>query len=809
MFKNYFKIAVRNILRHKSYAFINILGLAGGIAACMLIYMFVNNELSFDKFNSNSKNIYRLVFDYKFPDKLDHLAVASPIAGITVKKDFPEVVNQTSISQYGGKLLVKYEEKKFYESNIYVADSTFFTVFDYKLIKGEKSTVLKDPNTVAIDQSMAKKYFGNDDPIGKTLQYDNGDGTFASYKITGVFEDVPVNSHLVFNSLVSYKTLEVLFGVQGATNWHNAGSFVYLQLKENTDPKAFETKITHLYDKYAEQYKDVKASISMHLEPLTDIHLHSDRLFDAAIKGNVSYVYIFSVVALFLLLIACINYINLATAQGKVRMKEIGVRKVIGAGRKMLIQQLVFESAIIVLFSVLLSQIILFLFLPSFNNMTGLNLTFLDIYTFKNCSFILLLSLSIILLSGIYPAFYLTSFSPAVAIKSNSTSGEKGITLRKILVVAQFTISIILITSTLIVHSQVNFMMDHDPGFNKNNIMAIRMQDTLVVSSYKALKNDMLQLKGISKVSQTSTLPGDAPDRKITQVEARTNGVINEIPVEPIWVDPDYFALMQIQLKEGRWFDLSHGLDTRQSFVVNEAATKKFNWEKNLGKKIIWGRGPRKRDGQVIGVTKDIYTGSLKNEIEPIVFICDENPSKVYSIGYLLVRLNNGDKENSVKQVCETWAKYDKLHPIDYRFLEDNISNLYTGEQKINLLFLCFSFLTIFIACMGLFGLVSFSVSQRIKEIGVRKVLGASVTNVTTLLSRDFIALVVIAFIIAIPIGWYFMHKWLQDFAFRTNIQWWTFLIAGIIAFAIAIITVSVQAIKASLANPVKSLRTE
>src|SRR6185437_6625956 len=686
MLKNYLKIAFRNILRHKTYAAINIVGLASGIAACILIYMFVSHETSFDRFNTNSKNIYRVVFDYKFPDKLDHLAVASPIAGITIKKDFPEVINQTSVSQYGGKLLVKNGDKKFYEENIYVADSTFFNVFDYKLIVGNKSNVLKDPNTVAIDQNTAKKYFGNENPIGKTLQYDNGDGTFASYKVTGVFENTPSNSHLHFTALVSYKTLEVLFG-QGINNWHNAGSFVYVQLKDNTDISAFEKKIEHLYDKYADQYKNIKASIRIYLEPLTDIHLHSDRLFDVAIKGNVSYVYIFSVVAIFLLLIACINYINLATAQGKMRMKEIGVRKVIGAGRKKLIEQLVVESALIVFISIIISQIILLLFLPAFNYLAGLQLSIQSIYSFKNCIVILLLGFIIILLSGLYPAFYLTAISPVAAIKSNSTSGEKGITLRKILVVTQFSISIILITSTLIVRSQVNYMLDHDPGFNKSNVVAIRMQDTIIVSSYKAMKNDLLQLQGVLKVSQSSTLPGDAPDRKITQIEANAEGVINEIPVEPIWVDPDYFDLMQIHLKEGRWFDTKHGLDLKESFVVNEAATKKFNWQKNVGKKIIWGRDKGKRDGQVIGVTKDIYTGSLKNAIEPIVFIYDENPGKVYAAGYLLVRINNVNKESTFKQVCDVFSGFDKIHPVDYKFLDDNLSNLYASEQKINSLF--------------------------------------------------------------------------------------------------------------------------
>lgn len=806
MFKNYLKISLRNILRYKSYAIINIIGLASGIAACMLIYIFVTNELSFDKFNTNSKNIYRLVFDYKFPDKLDHLAVAAPIAGITIKKDFPEVVSQTSLSQYGGKLLVKYGEKKFYEESIYVADSTFFSVFDYKLITGNKNTVLKDPNTVAINQSTAKKYFGNENPVGKTLQYDNGDGTFASYKVTGIFEDVPANSHMQFTSLISYKTLEVLFGAQGINSWHNANSFVYLQLKENTDVKAFEKKITHLYDKHADQYKNVKASISMYLEPMTDIHLHSDRLFDTAVKGNISYVYIFSVVAFFLLLIACINYINLSTAQGKIRMKEIGVRKVIGAGRRTLIEQLIFESAVMVVFSVVLAQIIMLLFLPAFNFMTGLDLTVQTIYDLKKCLFIIALGIGVILLSGIYPAFYLTSVNPAVAIKSNSTSGEKGITLRKSLVVAQFTISIILITSTLIVRNQVNYMLDHDPGFNKSNIIAIRMQDTIVVSEYKALKNDLLQLQGVLKVSQSSTLPGDAPDRKITKVEAGTDGVINEVPLEPIWVDPDYFDLMQIHLKEGRWFDTKHGLDLKESYVVNESATKKFNWKKNLGKKIIWGK---KREGQVIGVTKDIYTGSLKNEVEPILFICAENPGKAYTPGYLLVRMDKADKKRTIDQIFNTFSGYDKIHPVDYKFLDDNIAGLYKGEQKINSLFQYLSLLTIFIACMGLFGLVSFSVSQRVKEIGTRKVLGASISDITRLLSKEFIKLVLLAFVIAIPIGWYLMHKWLEDFAFRIHINWWTFLIAGVIAFAIAIITVSIQTIKAAVANPVKSLRTE
>ncbi|WP_317899373.1 ABC transporter permease [Aurantibacillus circumpalustris] len=809
MLKNYLKIAFRNILRNRSSALINIVGLATGIATCMLIYMYVNHELSFDRFNKDSKNIYRLVFDYQFPDKLDHLAVAAPIAGITIKKDFPEVVNYTSISPYGAKLLVKYGEKKFYEENVYVADSTFFSVFDYKLISGNKNTVLSQPNTIAINETMAKKYFANENPIGKVLEYDNNDGTFASYKITGVFEDVPSNSHLVFNSLVSYKTLEVLFGAQGINSWHNAGSFVFLQLKEGTNTEIFEKKIAHLYDNYADQYQNVKASIVMHLEPLTDIHLRSDKLFDAAVKGNLTYIYIFAVVALFLLTIACINYINLSTAQGKVRMKEIGVKKVIGAGRKHLIEQFIFESVILVLLAVFVSQLIILICLPAFNYLTDLKLSFLDLYSLQNIFALVMLSIGIVLLAGIYPAFYLTSYSPIVAIKTNSTTGEKGITLRKALVVTQFTISIALIASTLIVRSQVNYMLDHDPGFNKTNVMAIRFQDTLSVSNYKAIKAEMLQLKNVTKVAQSSTLPGDPPDRKITQVEGKTPGVINEIPLEPIWIDPDYFDLMQIHLREGRLFDLSRGTDLRESFVVNESAAKKLGWDKSIDKKIIWGRGPRKRDGKVIGVVRDIFTTSLKNEVDPIVFICDENPSKAYNIGYLLVRMNTTNKEKSVAEVAEVWAKFDKVHPIDYKFLDENIVGLYSAEEKTNALFQYLSLLTIFIACLGLLGLVSFSISQRVKEIGIRKVLGASVAQINIILSKDFLKLVAVAFIIAVPLGWYAMQKWLQDFAFKTSIHWWTFILAGCIAFAIAILTISFQGIKASLANPVKSLRTE
>lgn len=808
MIRNYFKIALRNMARHKGNAAINITGLALGIAACMLIYMFVGHELSFDTFNSRSKNMYRLVFDYKFPDKLDHLSVAAPIAGVTVKKDFPEVVNYTSVSPYGSKLLVKYDNKKFYEENVYLADSTFFNVFDYDLIKGDRHTVLNEPNCIVINRTMAGKYFGTGEAIGKTLEYDNNDGTFNAYKVTGVFEDVPSNSHLVFNSLVSYKTVQMNSG-PGINSWHNAGSYVYLQLKQNTNARAFEKKIEHIYDRYASQYQNIKASISLHLEPLTDIHLHSDRLFDVAVKGNASYVYIFSAIAIFLLLIACINYINLATAQGKIRMKEIGVRKVIGAGRATLIEQLVFESAVTVLFSVLLAQLLLLLFLPAFNDLANLRITVADIYTLKNCLFLLLLSVGIILLAGIYPAFYLTTYSPAMALKSNSSSGEKGITLRKALVVTQFTISIVLITATLIVRGQVNYMLSHDPGFNKDNVIAIRFQDTLSSYNYKAIKNEILQLQGVSHVAQTSTLPGDPPDRKITGVEAKESGVIDEIPVEPIWVDWDYFDLMQIGLKEGRVFNRSHALDPMESFVVNESAVKNFAWQQSIGKRIVWGRGKRARDGKVIGVVKDIYTGSLKNKVDPIVFICDDNPSRKYAPGYTLVRINGNNKEAVVKSICAAWAKFDKEHPVDYRFIDNNVTNLYSGDQKTNSLFRYMSLLTIFIACLGLFGLVSFAVAQRVKEIGIRKVLGARVGSIVKLLSKDFLKLVMFAFVIAVPVGWYAMHKWLEDFAFRINIPWWIFLVSGALAFVIAIATVSLQAVKASLANPVKSLRTE
>jgi putative ABC transport system permease protein len=810
MLRNYLKTALRSIRRHKANALINITGLAAGIASCMLIYMFVHHELSFDRFNSRHEQLYRLVFDYKFPDKLDHLAVAAPVAGNTLRREFPEVKNSTSLSPYSSKLLVRMGDKKFYEEDVYIADSTFFNVFDYRLLRGDKNTVLNEPNAVVINQSMAEKYFGAQNPVGKVLEYDNNDGTFASYKVTGVFEDVPASSHLKFTSLVSYKTLEVLYGTQGGLNsWHNAGSFVYLQLKEGADAKAFEKKIEHLYDKYASQYKNVKASISMHLEPLTDIHLHSDRLFDAAIKGNSSYVYIFSAIALFLLLIACINYINLATAQGKLRMKEIGVRTVIGAGRPRLIVQFIVESAVVILFSVLLSQLLVLLFLPAFNYLTSLQLAITDIYTWRNCFFLAALAISIVILAGIYPAFYLTAINPSLALKNNGGAGEKGVTLRKVLVTAQFTISMVLISATLIVRSQVNYMLEHDPGFNKSNVMAIRFQDTVAGYNYKAIKAELLKLKSVVLVSQTSTLPGDAADRKITRVESAVSGVINEIPLEPIWVDWDYFDLMQIRLHKGRWFERSHALDPRESFVVNESAVKTFGWKEGIGKKVIWGNGPRARDGKVIGVVKDIYTGSLKQQVDPILFICDENPSRVYSLGHLLVRIQGNDKEKAISDVCATWSKFDPVHPVDYKFIEENVANIYNREQRTNVLFHFLSLLTIFIACLGLFGLISFSVSQRVKEIGIRKVLGASVAGITQLLSIDFLKLVLLAFVFAVPIAWYMMHQWLRDFAFHISIPWWIFLVAGAAAFVIAMVTISVQSIKAAMANPVKSLRME
>lgn len=809
MLKHYLVTALRNLLKHRVYTLINVFGLAIAIACATLIGLYVKHETSYDAFHKDSDRLYRVACNFKFPDKLDELSVASPPVAFTLKRDYPEVEAFTQISSYNvPRLLVKYGNNSFYEENVLYADSLFLSFFKFPLLKGDVVSALKEPNSVVITETMAQKFFGTENPIGKVLQYDNNDGTFADYKVTGVAQNPPTNSHIRFESLVSLNGVYKQFP-QYRDQWISASLWTYLRLKQGVDWKSFENKIVNLPDKYLNQNQNLglSAKVSLHLEPVTSIHLHSKRLWDISPPGNQQYVYIFLIVGIFLLLIACINYTNLATARAGVRMREIGMRQVAGAQRKQLIAQLMGESAVIAVLAMFVSLALAELAVPLLRKLTGID--FHEGALFQPGILLPLVAITIFvtLLSGFYPAIYLTSFNPVTVLKSNGRgAGNRGITLRKGLVVFQFAVSAALIVATAIVYLQLHYLKSKDVGFQREGLMAVRLQDTVVAAKYDALRAEISEIPDVKGAAYAATIPGDPPDRKITRVEGKTPSELQEIPTEPIYIDQHYFDVMQSKLAQGRTFSADMTTDLKEAFLINEAAAQKFGWKEALGKRVVWGfQPPNMRDGKVVGVMHNIYTGSLREPPEPILFLLTK---KAFAYGYVLVRFRDNG-ENGKQLVENIFRKYDPAHPVEAVFLDEHMARLYGDETRMSELFTWFTGLTIFIACLGLVGLVSFSMEQRRKEIGIRKVLGAGVRSLLRLAAGEYLALVAIALVMAFPLAFWLMNKWLEDFAFHIGIGAMPFVLSGLAVIVIALLTVIAVSMRAALTNPAKTLKYE
>lgn len=808
MIKNYFITALRNLTRYKVYSLINILGLSFAIASVLLIFIYVKHETTYDTFHNSSDRIYRVASDFIFPDKIDNLSVAPPPLAPYMKQNYQEVEQYASLFPYSQKVMVKFGDTKYFQEQIYFADSTFFDVFKFGFKEGNSLTALAEPNKVVINNEIAQTYFASESAIGKVLEFDNQDGTFSKYTVTGVLNKMPTNTHIKFRALVSAST----FYRQSPglnTAWISAFMHTFVRLKEGADVAAIQNKILHLSDEYQNNNGQAKINAKQNfiIEPLTNIHLKSNRLWDITPPGNQQYIYVFSVVAFFLLIIACINYMNLATARASTRMKEIGIRKVAGAHRSNIVAQVMGETFVITFLAVIISVALAELALPVLNQLTDINFNSSVLLQQNVLIALLVLTVFVTLLAGSYPAFYISLFNPSVVLKGK-VSNVHGFNLRKALVVFQFSISVILIIATTIVLMQINYMRTKDVGFNKNNVIAVQIQDTIVASRYNAIKDELMKQNYVSDVAFSATIPGDAPDRKITRVEGATKSELQEIPMEPIYVDKNYFDLMETRLTEGRYFSKENGTDDRLAFIVNEAAINKFGWkEESIGRRIVWGfQPPRLRDGKVIGVVEDIHTGSLKDPVEPMLFILTQ---KAFALGYVLIRVKDISAQQAVRNLQSSWAKLDGSHPMEYVFLDENLNRLYQNETKISRLFTYFSIITIIIACLGLLGLVLFSIEQRVKEIGIRKVLGAGVSDILKLISKEYVIMVTIAIAIASPVAFYFMNKWLQDFSVRMSINIFPFVLAGAFAMLAALLTVSFVTLRTVRNNPVNALKYE
>jgi putative ABC transport system permease protein len=793
MLKNYLKIAIRNLWKHKVFSLINILGLSVGMAAGFLIFLYVNFELTYDRFHSKTDRIYRMVTDVKTPSETIKADITTWTYAPFAKQEFPEI--EAYARTGGGSFLVRKGDIKFQENNTLFADSSLFRIFDFKLRKGNPATALKEQLSVVFTEKAAKKYFGNSDPIGQTLLL-SSEGLPAT--VTGVMENIPENSQIKADMFISMSTLTQRFNKNLDSEWGNFGASSYLLLKPGVNPAQLEKKFPAFLERHVGKLMaEMKMHYTILLEPFADVHLLSDRASDD--KGSMNNVYVFSVVALFILLIACINFVNLTTARSAERAREVGVRKVVGAPRTLLARQFIMESVLICLLAFIVSVILVALFIPAFNTLSGkiISTGIAAEWPFVGGMFMAAILIGVV--AGSYPAIVLSSFEPVVVLKGRFTTSVRGILLRKGLVTLQFGISIALIIATIVVFTQMNFMRNRDLGFSKDQMLVI---DTQGDAAQKAFKESLNGIAGIKSTTASSSVPGGGNSSAYSNIQNQA-GDMQAANLDLYFVDYNYLSQYNLKLAAGRSFSRDFGTDSTQAMIINEATARLFGYskpEEAIGRKFNqWGR-----EGTIIGVIKDFHYRSLQENIKPLTMRMDANRGELVS-----VKIDGGDLKNTIAAIEDKWKEIMPVRPFDYYFMDEFFDRQYRSEERFESLFLNFAILAIFISCLGLLGLASYSTMQRTKEIGVRKVMGASVGSIVGLLSADFLKLVMIAFLIASPIAYYGMYKWLQHFAYRTDIHWWIFAAAAVLSTLIAFATVSFQSIRAALMNPVKSLRSE
>ncbi|HEY6974949.1 MAG TPA: FtsX-like permease family protein [Chitinophagaceae bacterium] len=800
MLKNYFKTAFRNLWKNKIFSFINIFGLAAGLACCILIFLFIQYELSYDKFNTQAKNIYRITSVTQSTNGEAALAVTPPPWAPLMKKDYPEIKEYVRLLQDKKVSVGAPGEQHFYETKMLYADSTFFNVFTVRLERGDIRTALQKPNSIVLTNETAKKYFGSANPIGKTLEI-NSFGRSFTVEVAAIAKDIPSASHFNFNSIVSLRVFGDLSSL-----WSSHMCQSYLLLNNNASVASLEKKFTGFVDKYIINNPRADGKNVIHLQPLTDIHLHSNLVGEIGINGNITFIYVFAGVALFILLIACFNFTNLTTARSLTRAKEVGLRKVVGADKKQLLSQFLIETTLFALIALLIAIALAWLVLPLFNQLSSRQLT-LD---FSNNYSLYLLLVSLVtgvgLVAGLYPAVVLTAFKPVEVLKGKFIRNSKGVSFRKILVTLQFAVSIALIASTILVSNQLDFLKNKELGFDKENVVILTVPRNIDSTQFASFKNVLLSDKDIKSVGASSTIPGEQVP--VNQVNDGSADLSKAISMQMLFTDLDFASAMKMQIVAGRDFSKDMPTDKFQSFIINEEAAKKLGWasaEQAIGKTIQWVIPDAVlKSGKVIGVVKDFNITPLKTAVQPLVMHYLPNRFQ-----YLYVRFNQNKAEDVLGTIRNQFNQFYAKQSFEYSFLDDALNNQYKSEQTLGTLFSYFSFLAIVIACLGVLGLSLYSIQQRIKEIGIRKVLGASVFSITKVLLKEFVMPVIIASLIATPLAWYAINKWLQDFAYHIQIDWTVFLLTTILVLLLAMLTMSAQTIKAAIANPVHSLRSE
>lgn len=790
MIKNYLKIAFRNIIRHKAFTAINISGLAIGMACSIFILLWVQNELGYDRFHKNATEIYRITAD------AGDFKAAVNCAGMPaeLKAKIPVVKNYVRLS-HPSKNVFEVGTQKFEEKKVFYADSTFLQIFSFPLVKGNRQTAMQRSDAVLITEDIAKKYFGHEDAVGKILKKNNGSNVI----VTGILANIPSDSHLQFDFILPISSISQTDNDLKTNTWKNFNYYTYIQLDKsfNATPAAVVGLNNRINKIYKERVNEAELKVDFHLQPLTSIHLHSNYQVDLPGHGNVQYVNIFFVVALFILAVACINFMNLATARSARRAREVGLRKVVGAGRKQLIGQFLGESLLISLMALLISVGLVSLLLPAFNELAGKNLS---IQFLNGKTIILLLSIALVtgLISGSYPALFLSGFQPVKVLKGNMKSMGGNLILRNGLVVVQFVVSIILLAGTAVVYRQLTFIKDMNLGFDKSNLLYMPMAGEMW-NKQQALKAALKQNPFTANYTVTNDLPTNLTSGAV-DVQWEGKDPKSQIVFPTLFVDEGFINVFQMTMLSGRSFSADFKADTN-NYILNEKAVQVMgmNVSNAVGKPLrLWGA-----NGTIIGVVKDFNFKPVQQSIEPLIIGLNRWG------GIAVVRTQPGKTEATIKALGKISADLNPAYPFSYGFLDQDLANLYKGEQRMGRLFNVFAILAIFISCMGLYGLSAFMAEQRTKEIGVRKVLGASVFNVVSLLSTGFTKLILIAVVIAVPVAWFAINSWLKSFAYRINADWVIFLTASIAALTIAWITVSYESIKAAVANPVKSLRTE
>jgi putative ABC transport system permease protein len=818
MFKNYLFTAWRNITKDKFYALLNVIGLTMGLTAALFIFLYVKNEITFDKSNLNYKRIYRLESRFVINEKDDLMAKTAIQLAPTLKDEYPEIEEFARFAQRGSYYL-SFGEKEFQEDHIFFADSTVFRVFTYPFVRGDPNTALIRPYSMVLTESMAKRYFGKQDPLGHVLRSAEGN----LYEVTGIIEDLPGNMHLRFDALLSIATARQEFGAdrfndRGAQSFWSYNVYSYILLKEGTHIESVLFKFPAFYSKYMKSFGDkIFGNYILMAKPLARVHHYSSDLAYDQPGGNMKYVSVFLLVAIFILIIASINYMNLATARSSSRSREIGIRKIAGALPQMLRRQFIAESILIVSISTFISLILTWLLMPFFNNLTQMNLRFSVLFEPVVIGGILVMAFIVALLSGSYPAWYLSSLDPIRVIRAQSDTKRGSGLLRKILVVFQFAISVMMITGTLIIRSQLSFMQNSDAGFDKENLLVMEMRDSTLKISIEPFRQELLKYPDIKMVSFSDGNPGYDPYIRAIRFEG-DQGKMLDRTINVMYADYDYARMMGIQIVEGRYYDREMKSDAEKAFVINETAALKFGWIDSasrangnytsvIGKRFHWGLhtdGTADRDGQIVGVMKDFHYASMRNTIEPLVIILNTEDQNLF---FANIRIISRNRVKTIEYINKVRQLFKDPYPFKYNFLDDHLRDYYQVEKRTEMLSRTFALLTILIASLGLLGLSSFLIRIRTREIGIRKISGARANRIVFLFVKEFSAWVILANMLAAPVVIILLTKWLRSFPYQTGIHPWIFIAGLILSLVVALLTVSVRVFQAASLDPSEAVR--